>query len=114
MENLRYVIVSSVYISILLSSRSLRYCRSTKNCLPKSTPWKMVILGVKVGILMKKSQKMENLRYVIVSSLYIALLLSVRSLRYYLSTKNCLPKSTLWKIVIFGVKVGRSILMKNL
>ena len=54
---------------------------------------------------------MENLRYVIVSSLYIAILLSFRSLSYYLSTENCLPKSTPWKNGYFGVKVG--ILMKN-
>ena len=59
----------------------------------------------------EKSLKMENLRYVIVSSLYIAVLISFRSLGNYLSTKNCLQKSTLWKMVIFGVKVG--ILMKN-
>ena len=57
MENLRYVIVSSLYIAILLSFRSLRYYRSTKNCYPKSTPWKIVIFGVKVAILMKNRKK---------------------------------------------------------
>ena len=54
---------------------------------------------------------MENLIYIIVSYLYIAILLVFKSLRYYLSTKSCLPKSTLWKVVIFGVKYGS--LMKN-
>ena len=34
----------------------------------------------------EKSLKMENFRYVIVSSLYIAIVLSFRSLRYNLST----------------------------
>ena len=82
-----------------------------KKCLPKSTPWKVVIFGIKVAILMKNRPKLENLRYTIVSYLYIAILLLFRGIRYYISTKNCLPKSTPWKVVIFGVKVG--ILMKN-
>ena len=36
----------------------------------------------------EKSLKMQNRRNIIVSSLYIAILLLFRSLRYYLSTKN--------------------------
>ena len=73
MENLRYVLISSLYIAVLLSFRSLRYYLSTKNCSQKSTLWKMVIFGVKVGILMKNHKKMENLSYIIVSSLYIVI-----------------------------------------
>ena len=41
---------------------------------------------VNVGILMKIAKKMENFRYIIVSSLYIVNLLLFRSLRYILST----------------------------
>ena len=73
MENLGNVIISSLYIAVLLSCRSLKYYLSTKNCLQKSTLWKIVIFGVKVGILTKNRLKMENLRYVIVSFLYIAI-----------------------------------------
>ena len=62
---------------------------------------------------MKKSQKMENLRYVIVSYLYIEIWFIFRCLRYHnnLSAKKCKAKFTQWKVNIFGIKVG--ILMKN-
>ena len=57
---------------------------------------------------------MENLRYILVSYLYIAILLLFKSLRYYLSTKSCLPKLTPWKVVIFGAKIDILILKKSL
>ena len=59
----------------------------------------------------EKSLKMQNRRNIIVSSLYIAILLLFRSLRYYLSTKNVNENLPRKKVVIFGVKVG--ILMKK-
>ena len=49
----------------------------------------------------KSLKKMENLRYIVISSLYIAILLLLRILRYNLSTKKCLTKSTLWKVFFF-------------
>ena len=64
---------------------------------------------------MKNRKKMENLRYILyieVSSLYIAILLLLRTLRYYLSTKNDYQNQPCgkWGFFVGGV-VG--ILMKN-
>ena len=107
MENLRYIIVSSLYkmyIAILLF-RILRHNLSTKN-VDKINPMESGYFWGKSWYFNEKSLKNgKSHRYIIVSYLYIAILLLFRSLRYNLSTKNCLPKSTLWKVVILGVKL---------
>ena len=72
-----------------LGVKGLRYNLSTKNFLSKSTPWKVVYFGGKSWYLNEKSLSNEYLRYIIVYSLYIVILLFFRSLKYNLSTINC-------------------------
>ena len=101
MENLRYVIDSSLYIAILLSFRSLWYNLST-SILIKINPVEGGYFWGKSLYLNEKSQKMENLRYIVVSSLYIAILLLLRTLRYYLSTKNVYQNQPRGKWLFLG------------
>ena len=70
--------------------------------MPKSTLWKMVILGVKVGILMKNRKKMEKSQIRNSFLLIHCNLLLLRTLRYNNSTKNVYQNQPRGKWLFFG------------